>query len=139
MMRLGHPYFHKEQGRYYINVRRNGIRTSIPYARCIMEEYIGRDLLPTEDVHHKNEDKKDDRIENLEVVTHVIHVGNHKKGNRHVYGEHHPLATLTQEQVDHYRDLYNKKLIDLGTIQLRLGIAYRHAWRVFAKGRGYEK
>ena len=36
--------------------------------RLIMEEYLGRKLEKYEQVHHINEDKLDNRIENLELV-----------------------------------------------------------------------
>lgn len=53
-------------------------RKQIKLHRVIMEEHIGRILLPTEIVHHINEDKLDNRLENLQIVTRSEHNKIHK-------------------------------------------------------------
>lgn len=63
--------------------------------RLVLEQHLGRYLLPSEDVHHINGVKTDNRIENLEVIS---------SRSEHVRLEHQK-GTYTE----HLNKLNNKK------------------------------
>ena len=55
----------------------DGTQIRVKQHRFIVEGILGRALLPTEDVHHKNGIKNDNRPENLEVIDHGKHSSDH--------------------------------------------------------------
>lgn len=64
----------------YAVVRDHPKATALGYVfehRIVVENNIGRLLTNTEIVHHKNGNKKDNRIENLEVMDYIEHVRMH--------------------------------------------------------------
>jgi len=72
----------------------------IPEHRLVMAQHLGRCLESWEIVHHKNGNKTDNRIENLELTTNGAHCVAHHKGYKDGF---------TQG----YRDGVNQKIKEL--------------------------
>lgn len=61
----------------YRKIKRCGVNKD--EHRYLMEQYLGRELTEDEVVHHKNWNKLDNRIENLEVMTKADHAKLHNQ------------------------------------------------------------
>ena len=63
-----------KDGRTRLVIKRDdGTMTSKSYPRVIMEEKLGRSLLPDEDVHHIDGDKTNNNPNNLDIIKHGDH------------------------------------------------------------------
>jgi len=63
--------------KYYPSVQVDG--RQVRKHRYVMENYLGRKLLSSELVHHKNDDVNDNSIDNLELTTRSDHKKLHRE------------------------------------------------------------
>lgn len=70
--------YKQKDGRKFIVYKGNDNKYhSKSYARYLMEQYLGRELTKEEEVHHKDHNKTNDIIDNLEVKNKTLHRREH--------------------------------------------------------------
>lgn len=65
---------------------RNRKPARIKQHRYVMEQHLGRALRADEDVHHLNGNKADNRLDNLQLMTHSDHSKLHNSERTHRHG-----------------------------------------------------
>lgn len=70
-------YTNKDGRMRQVIVTDDGRHTSKSYPRVLLEQKLGRELYPYEDVHHIDGDHTNNNLDNLEVVMHGEHQSFH--------------------------------------------------------------
>ena len=69
---VDNPNYQHGKGEQYIRIRVNGLK--VKRSHIVWMIWNKKNRMPVgKDLHHKNENKRDDSIRNLELVDHVVH------------------------------------------------------------------
>ena len=91
----------------YLTTRDKGRHRSVH--RVVMEQHLSRPLNPDEDVHHINGDKRDNRIENLVVISH----SKHAKFHAQKYAEYATCVVCGKQFLPHPTNRKNGKICSI--------------------------
>lgn len=76
IMKVYGPYFRKD-GRQHVIIYENKKRTTISYSKYLLEQKLGRKLLPNETCDHIDGDFSNNSLENLQVLSRADNVRKH--------------------------------------------------------------
>lgn len=106
-------YVNKENRVVASFVTPDGVHRTRSYPRILMENHLGRKLLPNEDVHHIDNNPLNNDISNLQIVLH----GEHQSQHNIIYHDEivecpicHKKFVFTAKQLsDYHKDLKRGK------------------------------
>lgn len=114
-MKISKPYTRPDGRKHVIITKEDGSKTTRSYPRFLLEEKLGRKLLPEETVDHIDGNFKNDSPENLRVLSrsensswawktgnckpHLMSEENKEKHSLRMKGEANSLSKFTQTQV----------------------------------------
>ncbi len=75
-MKVYGPYTRKD-GRQHVILIENDSRKTMSYPKYLLEQKLGRSLLPTETCDHINGDYTDNRLENLQLLSRSDNIRKH--------------------------------------------------------------
>jgi len=100
-------YYHKPSG--YIMVYDARRKECIPKHRYIVEKHLGRRLRPDEFVHHKDNNKKNNALSNLQIMYQHDHNVMRHKHETNFYGRNNPSKNMTAARKAQMRRLWIKR------------------------------
>lgn len=106
---------------------------TVPQHRLVMERALGRYLAGTELVHHRNGDKMDNCLENLQIVTRREHFLLHQRQGAMARSKRHrPEVPVKLREMSHRRTTQKEAALLLGMSVSTLAVAIREnaiPWR----------
>lgn len=123
------------RGYCYINLCQNGKYKSCSIHRLVAIAFLGKSDLT---VNHKDGDKENNLLENLEWLTHKENL-NHAKENGliKIFGEDNPNSKLTEDNVREIRKLYQEKKTKVRSLSFKYNVS-KYAIRQIINGNSWK-
>ncbi len=124
---------------WYVKLPRSGHpradkRGRVNRSVLVMEQHIGRFIHPDEEVHHINEIKTDDRIENLELLTRREHQSKHNNLYSYIHSPRDPAKYDSLRKTERNRTIREYRLTHTELSYRNLGHIFNldatRIWRI---------